>query len=191
MKIDFGDVFATGAGFLVKQVFLILMAIWLGCSMAAVALVAASVLGAIFGGAFDADVFWYLLASPGLLLSVWLLPNIIFLGFMVCRLLIYSESTSLRTWGWLIGMEALFCLLSEGSSLFTRGEGGFAVLVFAGLITMLVCALKFLHGWQMNRWAGELVALQAENEMRRRELKEELGVESSGAEDFLTGPDGR
>ena len=40
MKIDFGDVFASGIGFLFKQLFLFLLAIWAGCTAGAIALIA-------------------------------------------------------------------------------------------------------------------------------------------------------
>jgi hypothetical protein len=45
MKIDFGDVFASGIGWLLKQLFLFTASIWLSRSMGAAALIAGELAG--------------------------------------------------------------------------------------------------------------------------------------------------
>ncbi len=49
---------------------------------------------------------------------------------------------------------------------------------------MMGTGLWFLRQWQMNRWAGEIAALKAENAMRRAELEEKFGTKSAGADEL-------
>lgn len=49
---------------------------------------------------------------------------------------------------------------------------------------MMATGLWFLHHWQINRWAGEIAALKAENAMRRAELEREFGTKSAGADEL-------
>lgn len=185
MKIDFSDVFAGGLGLVVRQIFLFIAAVWLGCTMAAVALMAGEIAdhpGAV--GFIDGSDLRILLFSPLLLLTLWLLPNLIFLGIMGCRLVIYSESTGFRTWAVLIGGEALFAMAGVTREFKHEWLPLTAAWICWLILTgMLITGLWFLHQWRMNRWAGELAALHAENAMRRRDLKECMGTESVGVDE--------
>ena len=179
MKIDIGDVFASGFGLVVRQIFFFIVAVWTGCGLAAVSFIAGS---AVAGSRIDAGDFGLLLVSPLFLFSAWLLPNLVFLAITGCRLTVYSESTGFRTWGTLVGAEALFSMPVVTREL--KGEWPAIATAWACcivLIAMACTALWFLHQWQINRWAGELAMLQAENEMRRAEMKEASGTESAGA----------
>jgi hypothetical protein len=181
VKIDVGDIFAEGMGFLVKQVFLFCLAVWTGCCLGGFSFIAASL---AFGGGPRQEYFQFLLISPVLLLTAWLLPNILFLGITGCRLVIYSESTGLRTWACLIGGEALFSMAAV-MNLIPEGEWQAKTLAWVcclALIVMMGTAFWYYRAWQLNRWSTELVGIQAENVVRRAELKEEFGTESSGVD---------
>ena len=181
MKIDFGDLFASGFGLVIRQIFLFFLAIWVGCAIAAISWIAGDI---VRFSRFDPRDCWIILASPLLLLSVWLLPNLIFLAITGCRLVIYSESTGFRTWAALIGGETLFSMPAVTREL----RGAWPALATAWLcclilIAMVCTALWFFHQWQINRWAGELAMLKSENAMRRAELKETYGIDSAGHDD--------
>jgi len=181
VKIDFGDVFASGIGLLVKQLVLFILAAWLGCSLAAAAYLAGKT---VEDRAFPWDSTGLLLGSPVLLLTVWLLPNIVFLAAFGIRTVIYSDSAGYRTWITLIAGEALFSMAMvthefrrEWAPLTT------AWLTCLLLIGMMGTALWFLRQWHMNRWAIELEELKAENAMRRVQLKEKFGTDSAGIDE--------
>ena len=183
VKIDFGDVFGSGFGLVVRQIFLFIVAVWKGCGIAAASFIAGS---AVAGSRIDAEDFGIVLVSPLLLFSGWLLPNLVFLAITGCRLTVYSESTGLRTWGTLVGAEALFSMAVVTRELDREWPAiATAWACCLVLIAMACTALWFLHQWQINRWAGELAMLQAENEMRRAEMKEEFGTESAGHRETL------
>jgi hypothetical protein len=178
MKIDFGDVFASGIGWLLKQLFFFTGSIWLGCSMGGAALIA----GQLSGGR-RAD-FELLLASPVLLLSLWLIPNLLFLAAAIYWFVRNETHTPLAC-GILISVEALVAVAGWVGAL----RGGWLPVTVAWvtcivLIVMMATGLWFLRQWQMNRWAGEIAALKAENAMRRAELEEEFGTKSAGADEL-------
>ena len=52
------------------------------------------------------------------------------------------------------------------------------------LFVMMATGLWFFHQWQINRWAGEIAMLKAENAMRRAELEREFGTKSAGADEL-------
>lgn len=178
MKIDFGDVFASGIGWLLKQLFLFTGSIWLGCSMGAAALLAGEL---STGGRAD---FGLLLGSPVLLLSLWLIPNLLFLGAAIYWFIRNETHTPLAC-GILISVESLVAV--AGWVKVFDGEWlpiTVAWVTCVVLIVMLSTALWFLHQWQMNRWAGEIAALKAENAMRRAELEEKFGTKIASADEL-------
>lgn len=178
MKIDFGDVFASGIGWLLKQLFLFAGSIWLGCSMGAAALLAGELAD---GNSAD---FRLLLVSPVLLLTLWLIPNLLFLGAAIYWF-VRNETNTPRACGILAAVQALVAVAGWVGEF----DGEWLPITVAWvtcvvLIVMLSTALWFLHQWQMNRWAGEIAALKAENAVRRAELEKEFGTKSVGADEL-------
>lgn len=173
MKIDFGDVFASGIGWLIKQLFLFVASIWLGCTMGGAALLAGRLAD---GWSFDADLILY---SPALLLTLWLIPNVCFLGAAIYWFVRNETNTPLAC-GILAGVEALVAVAGKTGRLHGWLPLSVAWVTCVVLIAMMGTGLWFLRQWQINRWAIELEGLKAENAMRRAELKEEFGTDSAG-----------
>lgn len=181
MKIDFGDVFASGIGFLFKQIFLFLLAIWAGCTAGAISLLAAACVNA---GKFIPDALAILIASPMLLLSLWIIPNVLFLGiagFWFAR----SDDRPYLSWGIVAGIEALIVVLGhleEVSDSWLPLTVAWVVCI--SLMGMVGTGLWFLRQWHINRWACELTMLKAENAVRRSELKAAYGTDSVGNDEW-------
>jgi hypothetical protein len=177
MKIDIGDVFASGIGWLFKQLFLFVASIWLGTFIGGAAVLAGRLAD---GWSFDTD---YLAYSPVLLLSLWLIPNVCFLGAAIYWFVREETETTLAC-GILIGVESLVAVAGG-----VKWIHGWLPLTTTWttclvLIGMAGTGLWFFRQWQINRWAAELVALKAENAARRAELKEEFGTESAGPDEI-------
>jgi hypothetical protein len=172
MKADCADDFESSIGLLIRQVLLFFGAVWVGSTLAAFGCVTGQRVGD--PGRFKADDLWNLTRGPEFLLSIWLLPNLIFLSIMACRLIVCSDSTGYRTWLVLIGGEALFAMAGAREWLF---HGWFALPVAwascMGWILVTWAILYLFQLWRMRRWTGEMLALQAENEARRLEMLED------------------
>ena len=181
MKIDFGDVFGSGLGLLVKQVVLVILAVWTGSSIAAFSYVAGRLARA--PSLFEPSDLGDLARGPEFLLSVWLLPNILFFAVMGCRLIVYSESAGYRSWAVLIAGEALFAMGAVNNRV--HGWVGLPVawICCLGLAATIWAGLWFLHHRQLARWAHEVMAIKAENSARRLEMKEEYGTDSAGVDE--------
>jgi hypothetical protein len=179
VKIDFGDVFASGLGWLLKQLFLFVASIWLGCTMGGASLLAGRLAD---GRGFDTDLLLY---SPALLLTLWIIPNVCFLGASIYWFVRNETNTPLAC-GILAGVEALVCVAGKSGRLHGWLSTSAAWLTCAVLIAMMGTGLWFFRQWQINRWAIELEELKAENAMRRVRLKEEFGTESAGIDETGT-----
>ena len=176
MKFDFGDVFASGIGWLMKQIALFVASIWLGCTMGGAAILAG---GLTRGWSFDSELLLY---SPMLLLTIWIIPNVCFLGASMYWFVRNETNTSLAC-GIIAGVEAVVCL--AGKATWLRGwlPQSVAWVTCLALIGMMATGLWFLGQWRINRWALELEELKAENAMRRVQLKEEFGTDSAGVDE--------
>ena len=181
MKLDFTDVFASGIGFLFKQIFLFVLAIWAGCTAGAISLIAAE---CVNSGKLIPDALAILIASPGLLLSVWIIPNLLFLGIAMFWF-VRSDDRPYLSWGIVAGIEALAVVLGHLKEVADSWLPLTVVwVVFISLMGMVGTGLWFLRQWQINRWAGELTMLKAENAVRRSELKATYGTESVGNDEW-------
>lgn len=176
MKIDFGDVFASGIGWLVKQLLLFLASIWLGCTMGAAALLAGRLAD---GWSFDGELLLY---SPVLLLTIWIIPNACFLGASMYWFVRNETNTPLAC-GILAGVEALICVAGKTGRIHGWLPLSVTWVTCVMLIAMLATGLWFFRQWQLNRWAIQLEELKAENAMRRAQLKEQFGTHSAGMDE--------
>lgn len=176
MKIDFGDVFASGLGWLLKQIALFVASIWLGCTMGAAALLASGIVRS--GWVFDAELLLY---SPQLLLTIWIIPNVCFLGASMYWFVRNETNTPLAC-GIIISVEALVSLAGKATWLSWLPQS-IAWVTCVALIIMMATGLWFLRQWQLNRWAMELEELKAENAMQRAQLKEQFGTDSAGVDE--------
>jgi hypothetical protein len=177
VKIDIGEFFGSGPGLVLRQLLLFALAVYLGCSLAACSLIAARLARAY--DRFEPEDLLILPQSPALLLSLWLPLNLLFLPILLWRVVFCSDSIGYRTWCLLIGGEALFAMAGVGFDIkdWPLTLAWFCCLM---LIALACAALWYVHQWRLKRWAAELMALEIENAERRRELKEEFGMESAG-----------
>ena len=175
MKIDFGDVFASGIGWLLKQLFLFAGSIWLGCSMGAAALIAGELAD---GNSAD---FRLLIGSPALLMTFWIVPNVCFLG-AATYWFVRAETNTPLACGIIVAGETLIVVAGWVHGQWLPITVTWITCVV--LIVMMASGLWFLRQWQINRWAGEIAALKAENAMRRAELEQKFGTKSVGADEL-------
>ena len=181
MKIDFADVFASGIGFIFKQIFLLLVAIWAGCTAGAISLIATEV---VASGKLNIDSLAAVVTSPVLLLSIWIIPNILLLG-VAAFLFFHTEAPLYVNWGVVVGLEAVLVIAGN----LGRVADGWLSLSVAWiacviLLGMVGTGLWFLRQWHINRWANELTMLKAENAVRRTQLKEAFGTHSVGNDEW-------
>lgn len=163
MKIDPADMFATGFGWALRQIFLFLAAVWIGSTLGAFAFVG----GVAVDGGGDTE---FLLFPPKLLFSAWLFLNAF---IMAAALFIFTRSDyfGFAAWGIFAGLESLMALLGYVGDL----EEWYSKLTVWGLWLVLIGMMSYglwvLRQWQRNKWAGEIAMLHAENEMRKAELR--------------------
>ena len=138
-----------------------LSALWAGSQIGAYALAA----GFYLSGSSSAEIFALFLWSPMLLASGFVCPNIVVMAVAIGK---FSrvESLSVRGWASFAGIESLFCVIA----LILEVKGPLAVAVtwavWLLLVSMLGTGAWFFHRWQLNRWAGEIAMLKAENASR-------------------------
>lgn len=169
--------FASGIGWLLKQLSLFLVSIWLGTFIGGASLLAGELAD---GGPFDTD---YLVYSPVFLLSLWLIPNVCFLAAAIYWF-VREETETTLAYGILIGVESLVAVAGG----IKRLDGWLPLSTTWAtclvLIGMAGAGLWFFRQWQINRWAGELEILKAENAARRAEMKEQFGTDSAGVDEI-------
>ena len=155
------DVFEDGLGYVTKQVLLFFGAVWLGSTLAAMSLVTGN--AAADPTKFKPDHLMDLAMGPAFLMSIWLLPNVLFLCIMAYRL-IASEDAGQGSWAVMIGGEAIFAM-AEASDNF-RGWLAAPVAWSAclGWALFTWAMLHLIHQWRMRRWTEEMLALAIENE---------------------------
>lgn len=155
-----------GCSWIMARFGVFLAAIWVGSSLGVAALGAGMAAG---GVRFSAGDIWVLLIGPAFLFTTWGVINaMILFGWLWTY--VRSDSMSVGSLGALAGLESLFVMLGWVEEL--RGAWGVAVGwgTWIVLLAMLSTALWFVRQWWLNRWAGELAILHAENAARRAAL---------------------
>ena len=178
--MNIAENFSSGPGLVIRQIVLFALAVWAGCILAGVGLTVGEM---VEDRSFQVEPA-KILGSPALLFSGWLVPNAIFLGINFCRLLIYSDSTGVRTWASIVVLEALFAM-AEASDDIWRDPWALPAAWTTCLLSigMACVGFWFLYQWQINRWAIQLEELKAENAMRRIETQQQLDTDSAGVDE--------
>ncbi len=107
-------------------------------------------------------------ASPLLLFSVWLFPNVVVLaggaGYFIT-----SENAGFRAWGILAGLESFFVI--AGWSMDLKSAWPIAIVWVSWLIILgvLETGVWLIRQMLTNRWVRELAVLNMENAHRRAE----------------------
>ena len=157
----------TGCGWIFRQLLLFVAAIWVGSFLGVSALGAGMAAGGI---RFDVSSLWLLVFSPTFLLTSWMWVN----GIILFSGLLYffrSEVVSPTGWGVLAATESLLVMLGWMDEFPSHLGTTVGWVLWVLLVGMMFTALWFFRQWMMNRWAGELAILHAENATRRAELE--------------------
>jgi hypothetical protein len=172
MKIDFADAFASGVASAFLSLLVFLGGLWTGVTTGVIALAAGDLAA---DGMLDDTALDDFFADPQVAILSWILPGAVFIAAALFRFGRIDGSGAIR-WGLLVAAAAggiVWGYVEEIDS------GWVPVAVtwtaWAVEITMIGTGLWFLRYWQMNRWAGELAMLRAENAVRRTEMEEEAG----------------
>ncbi len=165
MQLDPEDILAGTFGRIVVQVFLFVSAVWVGCSLGALALVVGACISTSYhalGGLAS------VLISPLLLCSAWLIPNIVVLGGGMGYFLI-SENAGFKAWGVVVAFESFFVMAGWSMDLQTAWPITMAWLAWLVLLGMVETGVWLIRQMLTNRWARELAVLNMENARRRAE----------------------
>lgn len=170
MDLDIEDVVAGAVGSVIGRFILFLIAVWIGCSVGALGMVAGII--ADNGTWPKGDGMW-ILVSPLLLFSSWAVLNIPFLIFYLVRF-IRGEGDDYVTWGVVLGVESLAVMLGWGRD-FVHGwlPMSVAVLVWLVVLTMAETGVWLIRQMGINRWAREMAVLRAINAQRQAEKEAE------------------
>jgi hypothetical protein len=176
MKIDFADAFASGVASAFLSLLVFLGGIWTGVTTGAIALGAADLAG---DGNLDATDLNDFFANPQVAILSWILPGVVFIAAALFRFGRIDGSGAIR-WGILVAAVSGLLVWANAEEI----DSGWVPLAVAWtawtlLIGMIGTGLWFLRYWQINRWAGEMAMLKAENAARRSELE----LEAEGLQD--------
>lgn len=171
MNLDIEDIFAGVFGSIIARGILFLLAVWIGCTIGAAALMAGVCIseGSLQWGSLG----FYLFASPLLLFSVWAFLNIPFLLFAFIYF-IRSEGPIYRAWGIVVGVESL-AVMAGWASTFVTGWLPLVAswIIWAVLLGMLETGVWLIYQSRVNAWARDLGMLRAASAQRRAEKEAE------------------
>ena len=171
MNLDIEDIFAGVFGSIIARGILFLLAVWIGCSIGA---------GALMAGVFISEgsiqlenLGLYLVGSPLLIFSTWGLLNIPFLLFAFIYF-IRSEGAIYRAWGIVVGVESL-AVMAGWASTFVIGWLPLVAswIIWAVLLGMLETGVWLIYQSRVNAWARDLGMLRASSAQRRAESEAE------------------
>jgi hypothetical protein len=165
MQLDLEDILAGTVGRILVKLFLFVSAVWVGCSLGALALVAGRCGTSWYNALGWLGNVW---ASPLLLFSVWLLPNIVVLGGGIGYFML-SDNTGYKAWGVVVALESFFVMAGWSMDLYTAWPITIAWISWLVLLGMVETGIWLVRQMQTNRWARELAVLNMENAYRRAE----------------------
>ncbi len=180
MKFDLSDAF-IGA---VSETLVGLTA-WFGTFWTAVTLAFASLLAGemIEHGRINPPILDWVATRPDIVALAWALPGVLSWTGLIVGLI--RQAVCIWTWsGVCMALSGLMIATSIGDV--SKNPWVIAAVwsVWTILVAGVVATLWFLRQWQINRWAGELAMLKAENSARRAEIEDELGTDSTGADEI-------
>ncbi|MES2921320.1 MAG: hypothetical protein V4819_07230 [Verrucomicrobiota bacterium] len=167
MQLDIEDILANAFGRIVRQCLLFASAVWIGSMVGGLALVIGIGGHSWHDALMNLNRVW---ASPLLLGTAWMVPNIIpllgGLGYFVV-----SESAGFKAWGVVAALESFFVM--AGWAMELKDPISIAIAWGAWLVLLVMLETGVWLIWQMlrNRWARQLALLEMENARRRAELE--------------------
>lgn len=149
------------------QLLLFASAVLVGCTLGALALIAGD-----FGTSYHGALGWLgdVWAWPLLLLSAWLLPNIVVLGGGLGYFLM-SENAGFKAWGMVVALESFFVMAGWARDFQSAWPITIAWVSWLVLLGLVETGVWLIRQMLINRWARELAVLKMEN-VRRRPEKE-------------------
>src|SRR6478672_793388 len=166
MDLDIEDVVAGAVGSVFGRFILFLVAVWVGCSV--------GVLGVIAGMMVEEGTWqvggrtWFWL-SPLLLFSSWAVLNVPFLFYQIVRF-IRGDGDGYLTWGMVIAVESLVTMLGWAGDFAHEWLAKLvAWVVWLVILTMAGTGIWLVRQMMINRWAQEMGMLRAANAQRRAE----------------------
>lgn len=170
MELDVEDVVASAVGSVFGRFVLFLVAVWIGCSVGVLGIMAGMIVEAGTWQLGDRIWFW---VSPLLLFSTWLVLNVPFLIFQMVRF-IRGDGDGFLTWGVVIAVESLMVMLGWAGDFAHDGLAKMAA--WAGwlvILTMVGTGIWLVRQMMINKWAQEMGLLRAANAQRRAEKEAE------------------
>lgn len=167
MQLDLEDVLSSVFGRIVLFAIYLLGAIWVGSMIG----------GLAWGVGHHGIAFlpslseWFL--SPLLLINIWIVPNAAFLAIMGVYLMV-SDDFSPAAWGIIVAVESLFVMLGWCLSFHDLKDAIVAWFLWVVLLTMAETGIWLIRAAKRNRWAREMMELNAENAMHRAEREARL-----------------
>lgn len=165
MQIDLEDILTSTVGRILVQIFLFASAVWVGCTLGALGLVAGVCVTSWHDALGWLGAVW---ASPLLLFSVWLFPNIVVLCGGVGYFLV-SENAGFKAWSVVVALESFFVMAGWAMDLKSAGPIAIAWISWLLLLGMVETGVWLVLQMLTNRWARELAVFNMENTRRRAE----------------------
>jgi hypothetical protein len=180
MNLDIEDVLAGALASVVVRAILFGVAVWLGCTVGAAAMLAGHIAEA---GSWRIGVHEsWIWASPLLLVNVWALLNIPFLFCFLVRFL-RDESDDFLTFGIVVGVESIMVMAGWANHL-VHGRLPLAVAGFTWLLLLIMIGtgVWLIRQHLINTWARRLAMIRAANaqKLARKEEQERARKQPKG-----------
>jgi len=181
MDLDIEDVVAGAVGSVFGKFILFLVAVWIGCSVGVLGIIAGMM---VEDGTWQIDGRMWFWLSPLLLFSTWLVLNVPFLIFQIVRF-IRGDGDGYVTWGVVIAVESLMVMLGWAGDFTHEWLAKLtAWAVWLVVLTMVGTGIWLVRQMFINKWAQEIGMLRAANAQRRAEKeaeeRERMRLEDAG-----------
>ena len=165
MLFDIEDVLSGAIGRVFLLFVFLISATWLGSFIGGLALSFRH--WDLLSGyvSFELSLLW---ESPGLLLNVWIVPNVGLLAMAAVYLMV-TDGFGYAAWGIIVAVESLFAMLDRCMSFYNMTEAVVSWSSWLVLVVMAETGVCLVRNWKRNQWAREMMELSAENAMRRAE----------------------